>query len=721
MRNDVEILAPAGSWESLEAAVNAGADAVYLGGKRFGARAYAGNFGEEELLAAIDYAHIHGKRLYLTVNTLFKEKELKELYGYLAPCYREGLDGVIVQDIGAMDFIREAFPKLPIHISTQATVTGVYGAAFFQEKGAVRIVPARELSLTEVRGIKKNTGLEIECFIHGALCYCYSGQCLFSSLLGARSGNRGQCAQPCRLPYVVGDKRKQDILSLKDLCTIDMLPELSEAGIDSFKIEGRMKQPDYVYTVVNIYRKYMDLYLEHGKKGFAVSDKDKAILTASYQRRGYTGGYYRQHNGKDMVSFYRPAENPGEGASLPRHKMQEKINGKLILSKGERVKLYIESDNVKVFCEGASVQRAQKQPLDAGRIEKQMRKTGNTEFVFERLSILAGKDIFLPMQALNELRRDGIQKLEKEILKGYRREVPQDAKETVRRFFKEDAGRTEEAFSKDGGQSVSEQEVFPELSVLVTERTHLELAMGDGRIDTVYIDSNISFDKVQASGGKRIFLAMPYIFRENTASRWDRLYPEIVRSFDGVLIRNFESFRWLKERGYQKEIRSDDNLYVFNQWSKKAVKALGITRFFAPAELNGRELGELGIAGEGMVVYGNHPVMISANCIQKNTKGCLKEEKRLYITDRYQKKFAVKNYCNDCYNVIYNCQPLMLLSQAEEIKELHPAELRMDLTFESLKEAERMIRLYGECFKENHLVPVPDMDHTKGHFKRGVK
>ena len=188
MKPKVEILAPAGSRESLEAAVCAGADAVYIGGSRFGARAYADNPGEEELLEAIDYVHLHGRSIYLTVNTLLKERELEELYDYLLPYYRSGLDAVIVQDVGVMRYVKEHFPDLAIHVSTQAAVTGVQGAEFFKDVGAERIVPARELSLEEVRLMKEKTGLEVECFVHGALCYCYSGQCLLSSLIGGRSG-----------------------------------------------------------------------------------------------------------------------------------------------------------------------------------------------------------------------------------------------------------------------------------------------------------------------------------------------------------------------------------------------------------------------------------------------------------------------------------------------------------------------------------------------------
>lgn len=258
MNKKVEILAPAGSYECLKAAVLAGADAVYIGGAMFGARAYAKNLSEEELLEAIDYVHVHGRKLYLTVNTLLKDQELEQLYDYLLPYYLRGLDGVIVQDIGVVGYIQEHFPKLPVHASTQMTITGAYGAEVMKRQGLTRVVPARELSLEEVREIKHKTGLEVECFVHGAMCYCYSGQCLLSSMIGGRSGNRGQCAQPCRLPYHLGDGKTSDLMSLKDMCTIDLLPELIEAGIDSFKIEGRMKQPEYVYTVVSIYRKYAE-------------------------------------------------------------------------------------------------------------------------------------------------------------------------------------------------------------------------------------------------------------------------------------------------------------------------------------------------------------------------------------------------------------------------------------------------------------------------------
>ena len=257
----IEILAPAGSYECFHAAIQAGADAVYAAGARFGARAYADNFSQDELLRAIREAHLHDRRFYLTVNTLLKDDELADLYDYLAPLYACGLDAVIVQDIGVFSFIRQHFPEMDLHASTQMTLTNSLGAKFLEQEGAARIVPSRELSLNEIRKIHQDTNLEIECFVHGALCYCYSGQCLLSSMIGGRSGNRGQCAQPCRLPYTADGKQKY-YLSLKDICTLELIPDLIEAGIDSFKIEGRMKTALYVATVARTYRLAIDEFLQ---------------------------------------------------------------------------------------------------------------------------------------------------------------------------------------------------------------------------------------------------------------------------------------------------------------------------------------------------------------------------------------------------------------------------------------------------------------------------
>lgn len=310
MKNMItELLSPAGSYESFEAAIGAGADAVYVGGPAFGARAYAQNFTQEELITAIETAHIHNRKLYLTVNTLLKNRELDDqLFEYLLPYYEAGLDAVIVQDLGVFSFIRRNFPDLDIHASTQMTVTGPEGMRFLEEKGATRVVPARELSLEEISAMHKASLLEIETFIHGALCYSYSGQCLMSSIFGGRSGNRGRCAQPCRLPYsVTMDHRKYKgdkdfcALSLKDICTLDILPDILEAGVMSLKIEGRMKQPAYTAGVTAVYRKYLDMYLS-GKE-YHVQEKDRKYLLELFSRGGSCKGYYDMYRGPEMMAF----------------------------------------------------------------------------------------------------------------------------------------------------------------------------------------------------------------------------------------------------------------------------------------------------------------------------------------------------------------------------------------------------------------------------------
>ena len=353
----VEILAPAGSYESMVAAVNAGANAVYIGGSRFGARAYADNLDEEAMIRAIDFVHLHNCRIYMTVNTLVKEKELPELYGYLKPYYEAGLDAVLVQDLGVFSYIREHFPDLPLHISTQMTVTGKYSAAELKRMGAVRVVPARELSLKEIREIRETTGLEVETFVHGALCYCYSGQCLFSSLIGGRSGNRGRCAQTCRLPFdvekgdkVLGGKNEKYVLSLKDLCTLDLLPEILEAGVCSLKIEGRMKSPRYTAGVVSIYRKYVDMYLAHGRSGYRVDPADRRALLELFDRGGQSEGYYKEHNGRDMVvlkekpAFREPDQELFD--HLDRTYVdavkKEPIRGTALVTEGKPVRLTVE-------------------------------------------------------------------------------------------------------------------------------------------------------------------------------------------------------------------------------------------------------------------------------------------------------------------------------------------------------------------------------------------
>ncbi len=728
-----ELLSPAGSYKSMCAAVQAGADAVYASGKRFGARAYAENLDEKELADAIDYVHLHGRKLYLTINTLFKDQEMDELYSYLLPYYEQGLDAVIVQDVGVFSFLRRQFPDLPLHISTQMTIAGPDGAAFFVEQGASRIILARELSLKEIRSIRRETEdlktvppVELECFIHGALCYCYSGQCLLSSMIGGRSGNRGQCAQPCRLFYSKDGQKTGSHLSMKDLCTLTHLMDLINAGIDSFKIEGRMKQPDYVYTVTSIYRKYLDLGMEQRtgdqrEEAFRVDPKDLEILQDAYQRRGYTDGYLYQHNGRDMISFERPKakkiqEEDQDRSDVKYAKnatiLQEKINGKFMLSAGSRATLYLESGDVSVTCQGDVAEPAKTHPLTPEMIEKQIRKTGGTLFVFEHLKVEITGSVFLSVQSLNQLRRDGLLALQEKMLSGFKR-MPVQAVHTAKRM----------------DLSPSTVSETPGLAVLVSTNEQLRTAAASEDISRIYVDAEIGFSGETLKQIKEchcgVYLAMPYIFREDTRDKFGSLYESLVTCYDGVLVRSWDTYAWLRSKNDPGSfsIVSDQNLYVFNRESNRFLAQAGIKEWTAPAELNARELEELQIAGQTLAVYGYQPVMVSANCIRYDRQWTT-------LTDESHHSFYEKNVCSWCYNLIYNGVPLMLLDQAEQIRKMHPGFVRLDFTRETGKETDQLIADYADRFlrgadtkvnAEENKPAMPSGGFTRGHFKRGVK
>ena len=802
MNKKVEILSPAGSYESLKAAIAAGADAVYIGGTRFGARAYANNLTEEELLEAIDYVHLHGRKIYLTINTLLKEHELSdELYNYLLPYYKQGIDAVIVQDIGVLTYIKEQFPDLPIHASTQMTITNVLGAQFLQNLGAERIVTAREMQLSEIEEIAKNTDVEIESFVHGALCYCYSGQCLYSSLIGGRSGNRGQCAQPCRLPYRTDNQKDtQYVLSLKDICTLEYIPELVEAGIHSFKIEGRMKKPEYVALVTAMYRKYVDMYLKYGKKAFHVEEKDREMLMDLYNRGGSHGGYYHTKNGREMLSLERPnhagvpalqvmkckgrnvtakvlvdihrgdvielpdgAENftfgmdvlKGQTTTLTTHKNQKfsqnhilnrtrnesllqwiktsiidskqkiKINGKLSLSVKEAARLVIEYQDITVEVTGERAQEAVNQPMGSERVEKQMRKTGNTPFEFAELEIELDGNLFMPMQALNELRRSAIEALEKQILSSYRRKDRQK----ISKNLLSDRGLTPTTDVRNGEYDTSDVPMYvyvenleqweEALSVDYVERIYLDC----NALDKAWLNSNVSsiIDRTHKSG-KQIYLGMPHIFRKDTIRRYEEAYANILEaSWDGVLIRNYESYAFLRKHGYEGNIVADYNLYQFNKYAKEFWKNERIESTTAPLELNFKELKEVGVENSELVVYGFFPMMVSAQCVKKTTEGCKKQKATCYIKDRYHKQFAVKNHCDYCYNIIYNTAPVVLTDQKMEIIELNPKAIRLHFTTENRQSMRKIMELYNEVFYKGGQAIEPDFEFTRGHFKRGIK
>ena len=800
-----ELLAPAGSFDSMIAAYAAGADAVYIGGNRFGARAYADNPDEKLLLEAIDYAHLQGKKLYLTVNTLVKEEEWNQFYVYLKPYYEEGLDAVIVQDPGVMQLIRREFPGMEIHASTQMTVTGVYGARCLKELGASRVVTARELSLSEIRRIHEEVDVEIESFVHGALCYCYSGQCLFSSMIGERSGNRGRCAQPCRLSYQLLDQEKKVnqeknryLLSPKDICTLEILPEIIKSGVYSLKIEGRMKRPEYTAGVVRIYRKYLDQFLEKGEQRYRVAQDDLTELLDLYNRGGFSKGYYLQHNGPEMMSMERPnhwgtraaeivevsknrttlrALEPLHGkdvleyrrngreqsvtlsadvkrgecftvSSFPKNsvpkknevcyrtrnevllknleetylnrKSLQKIDGTVILREHQPVELKVKTDHIEIRRMGDIVQKAQNRPLRREDVDKQVRKTGDTMFVFDHLQIEMGDSVFLPIQSLKDLRRKTLSDFQDQILGQFRRKLPDFNEKPFCRIKAED----------------ERSDILHESSLTVSVCTNAQFhaAIAQSQVTRICMEhsyfANPKDIAVHAeteaakcrSAGKECCYAMPWIFRDQAVKYYsDPEVQKALQNFDAILIRSLEEYQFLKESGYRNRLIADYNLYTWNREARGFFQELGIGEDTAPLELTAQELRRRGCEGSELIVYGYLPLMISAQCQVKNHIGCTGKQQTLFLRDRMQKQFPVTNFCSFCYNMIYNSTPLELIRNKEEILSMGFRGIRLLFTFEDEKQTREILNDYVRSSMGQTMNTARITDFTRGHFKRRVE
>lgn len=716
INTDFEVLAPAGSFQTFKAVIEAGADAVYVGGSSFGARAYADNFTEEELLEAIDYAHLRGKKVYLTVNTLLKNKEINDdLYDYLLPFYLKGLDAVLVQDFGALSYIHKAFPDLPIHTSTQMTVTGIEGVRLLQSYGVTRVVMARETSLAEMKKIHEATGMELEAFVHGALCYCYSGQCLFSSLLGGRSGNRGRCAQPCRLAYTVMDENHKEllkdsyILSMKDMCGIRDINELKEAGVYSLKIEGRMKRPEYAAGVVSFYRKYVDSLKP-------VSDSDYNKLKSLGNRCGFTDKYYFDHNAKDMITYEKPnfaVEDEDFVSRISARYVDTEtrlpIKGVCVLNEGNNSFLTVECKNYVYTATGQTVDIAQKKPLIKEDVEKRLSKTGDTSFVFEELEVIMDDNIFMPNGAINELRRSALEGLKNELLSTYVRDESRCSKQKP-------APVADKSADLQAGCSAS-----------VETTAQLKEVCKSSLISRVYIDWNRyslnDFDneiaddiRLVTSNGKKIYIILPAVCRDKTynflLSKQDLLGQSAI---SGFVVKNYEELGWCLDKFPDREIITDHNLYTYNDYAVNAYHELNISLDTMPLELNGREIARRSNADTEMIVYGYYPLMTSAQCVHRNSSKCDKCKQITYLKDRYNKLFPVKNMCNECYNVIYNTLPTMLFNDIARLKESKIHNLRLMFTVEDAAETREILSYF-----ENPSLKRRG-EFTNGHYKRGVE
>lgn len=807
----VELLSPAGSEEGMRAVIAAGADAVYMGGQRFGARAYAQNPDQSSLLYDIDYCHIHGRKLYLTVNTLLREDELKkELYDFILPCYERGLDAVLVQDPGVFCFIREHFPSLPIHASTQMSVQSSDGAKLLSQMGASRIVPARELTLDEIRDIHASSDIEIECFVHGALCYSYSGRCLMSSMIGGRSGNRGRCAQPCRLPYLLRENGSSGcLLSLKDINTLRILPQLIEAGICSFKIEGRMKRPEYAAGVTSVYRKYIDMYLSSGKDAsrYRVDPEDEQLLLELFNRGGFSEGYYDPSGQGEMLSGIRPdhagttaacvtgtdrgaillraaedlytgdallLEGAGEhvmkedvrrnevfsvrtkarlkkGQAIPRVRcekllseirerfieteVKEKIKGNFEIRSGQPAILTVLCKASSVCVRGETAQAALSRAVSEEELRRQLMKTGGTPFQFEDLKVSCEDGLFISMKSINELRRKALSLLQEEILSEFLR-IPEEKEQTGN----PGSGATEMTTEKD-------EESVPVLTAFCSEESQI-IGLLSSSVSDIYADSLIWMDarstvpfremarRIRESG-KRCILALPPVWRNKVKKDFFSLFSEEdLDSAQGFLLRCTDQlYAFAAEKGHSDEheyhpegkiLIADANLYAWNREAAAFFKAHGIRLITVPLELNEAQIralsdGEGRIPWDEMVVYGRAPLMISAQCLLRNTTGCTHHSGVMHLQDRTGAILPVRNHCGICTNVISNCFPTDLGPAADKVRRIPLRRLCLYFTDEEAQECGRIAREAGLMFTGGAEAASLAANSTRGHFKRGVE
>ncbi len=723
----VELLAPAGNYDSFIGAMNAGADAVYVGGEKFSARAFADNFDTDTLCQCIKYAHLFGRRVYLTLNTLIKESEFSEIYEYVKPFYLAGLDGVIIQDFGVLKFLKEHFPHMELHASTQMAVTGPEFVSLCKDWGISRVVPARELSLSELKAIR-DAGIEVECFIHGAMCYCYSGMCLMSSILGGRSGNRGKCAQPCRLPYQVADKdtfsKDTYTLSLKDMCTIEHIPALIEAGMDSFKIEGRMKRSEYAAGVTALYRKYIDSYYRNPDKPFKISKEDRKVLENLYMRSELHDGYLFKHNGKEMVTKDAPSYSGSEDAVLAdisakylgyTLKLPVSMYGYFEVGQPSVLTIYT-ADGDSVTINGPVVEEAQKSPATEEAVSKQLSKLGNTHFTLQDMDISIVGNVFLPNGIINALRREAIEQLEAGIISSKFPEV--GLRECI-------------AFHSDNSIPAPEEAVSPLCSVLVSTK---EQAKGlwkhpiMNQIGTVYLEEDalewVISDRKQISNQYISVYAMPYILRNSHIQHIHSLLLRIKEAgITHVLARNVEELALISKFNQKSDVKfsviTDASLYCWNLEAKKALEDAG-ERITLPYELNNKELRPLRSRNTEQIIYGYIPLMTTSNCIFKTNYNCQIAKgtgHRAFLKDRYGKIFTAVTNCKYCYNNIYNSVPLSL---HKKYNKNCKGTYRLQFTIETSEEMNKILSYYNNWIQDIS-DEFPVKEYTTAHENRQVE
>lgn len=693
----IELLAPAGSEAALRAAVQSGADAVYLGGDKFGARQSAENFSAEEMKKWVKYCHLYGVDVHVTVNTLIKEREIPSLTEYVKTLNKIGVDALIVQDIGAADIIKSTLPDMTLHGSTQMTVTSLEGVRYLENMGFSRVVLARELSEKEIEYICKNAKAEIEVFVHGAICMCYSGQCLMSSILGGRSGNRGRCAQPCRLPYeLVGDSKSCGsayILSPKDMALVNELGTLKRIGVSSLKIEGRLKRAEYVSAVVGVYRRCLD-------EARRATEADMQELSDAFLRSGFTDGYFKGNLGKGMMSHYNPS-NIGENKftdeakkrtldGANQRKIPAGIIGTLKHDSPIELAMYDRDGNYATATGTLNAERALNKPLDKQRLEEQLLKLGATPFECTEINVTADEGITIPVKEINAVRRMAAEEL---IKMRQRREIG-----------------TEKEYSPPAFTRQKPDKII--LTAQVCDYEQLKAAVKHD-IKVIYAPQSVVGTLKTDAGtlkqisekGIEIVTKLSEILNNDEISSDSVLVssPAAIYKYDGA--KKYGDFR----------------LNVFN--SQTAEHFSDLETVTVSPELNIHEIQDLceGTRADIEVIgYGRLTLMLMKNCPVKAMGKCQNGKNIYKLRDRKNEEFPVM--CGDgCIARLLNSKPIFMADKIGDLKKLKINRIRLIFTVEKFSQCDKIIYMYKRALEgAADEYKMADNTFTRGHFYRGV-
>ncbi len=692
----IELLSPAGSPEGVIAAVQNGADAVYMGMGAFNARRGAKNFTDEEFVKAVRYCHVRGCKVYVTLNTLVNDREMRDAVAAAKLASDAGADALIVQDLGMSYAIRCALPDIPLHASTQMSLHNLAGVEAAAEMGITRAVLARELSFEQIRFITKNASIETEVFVHGALCFCHSGQCYMSALIGRRSGNRGLCAQPCRLQYSLGGRMDDHPLSLKDNCLVDQIRRLEEAGVASLKIEGRMKRPEYTGIVTGVYAKAIREQRNPDKE-------EMELLEKTFSRQGFTQGYFigdkldmfgvRSEPDKDADKIFAAARKQyaeGEMRRVPVHFYT-------VLEKGEHIKaIAFDDDGHRAIATGPVPERAKRQGLTEQYLTEQMFKTGGTPYNCIENKAKAEPGLYLPASEINELRRKLIAQLSTEREKAPERRTLRIPAPPVNVPAISDPARIY--------QVRTAEQLTPELAALKPDYIYfpaMELAE--------------NFDPLRPfiDNGARPVAVMPRVITDDQSRE---VYAALEKLFDyGVneaLTGNLGHVFIARQAGMK--VRGDFGLNAFNSYTLRVLQDAGFISATASFELRLAQIKAMAkpIDTE-LIIYGRLPLMVSDQCIIRQSAGRCNCQTPGQLSDRMGSVFpVVKEF--GCRNVIYNAHKLYLADKRDDLYALGLWGLRMLFTTESPRECVEVAKGYLGLtdYKPNVL--------TRGLYYRGV-